>query len=236
MEEATHIAIVLVGLESAYLLFQCSSSHLPDFAHLSESFKPAIIFIVAYAGCIATIFMNVKQIRFFQSKIIRNLIKYLHAADGAVALLMGIAICYQSNILFIIGILCITKLFLLHLLSRMVTGVATHSMAAVALQTTKTFIHHTASFYFISDPTTALLTGVWRCISMNGHAVLTLRGTLPEKTYERLMWIITHARNAAMITILILCLYSFQIRRGFGKSIDYFIEACLTRSKKIMFI
>ena len=111
-----------------------------------------------------------------------------------------------------------TKCFLLHLLSRMVTGQAAFGSMAISLQTTKTFLHHTGSFLFLGDGPTALITGVWRFISMNGHAAMTLRDRLDTKTYDRVIWNITHARNSVLAVVLATCFVNPAIRRGFGTS------------------
>uniref|UniRef100_A0A7S3HSX0 Vomeronasal type-1 receptor n=1 Tax=Spumella elongata TaxID=89044 RepID=A0A7S3HSX0_9STRA len=116
--------------------------------------------------------------------------------------------------------ICMTKLFLLYLLSRMVTGVKTHSIMSVVLQTTKTFIHHTGSFFFIPSDAydVIIITSIWRFISMNGHAILTMRKKLSNETYNRLMWIIAHMRNAIVVVVIALCLAYPTIRHGFALS------------------
>jgi hypothetical protein len=168
--------------------------------------------------CIATVIAELKKYAFFQSSSIRNVLKALHAADGVIALLLGLALYYESPTLLLIGLICITKFFLLHLLSRMVTGQVAHGRFAVGLQTTKTFLHHVGSFVFLNNPSAALVTGIWRFISMNGHAAMTLRDKLDPKLYNNIMWKITHARNAVVVFILFLCFYNREVRRGFGKS------------------
>jgi hypothetical protein len=211
MEEATHVAVGMIAMECLSRLRKC------DIFKSNYNFCPGIIFVAAYLLCMSAILVDLKSINFFQSPSIKFFIKLLHSMDGFIALLMGVAMCLEKNDLFLISILCITKCFLLYLLSRMVTGVHAHSTFSIMLQATKTFIHHTGSFYFIADPDTALLTGIWRCVSMNGHAVLAFKESLSEETFDRLMWIITHSRNAVMIWILYLCITSASIRQGFGK-------------------
>jgi hypothetical protein len=213
MEEATHAAIFLVAAECAWRLTHCDVIQ----SIFSSRFHPGLIFILSYLGCIGNIFLDIKNAAFFQSDFIRGLIKTLHACDGILALVIGIGIYLQNDIITLIGILGITKLYMLYLLSRMVTGVKSYSKLEMVVQTTKTFIHHTASFYFLADPTTAAITAFWRFISMNGHAALTLREKMSEEGYTSLMWMITHARNAAMMLVLVLCWWSPSIRRGFGK-------------------
>ena len=52
---------------------------------------------------------------------------------------------------------------------------------------------------------------------MNGHAAMTLRKSLSEKTYNKVMWMITHARNAILAIVILICFFSRDIRRGFGE-------------------
>lgn len=212
MEEATHLAIALVTAESVWRITHCNL--VKYFSH--DEYHPEIMFCSTYVLCMIAILLDLKSMTFFKSSLIRNIITVLHGADGFIAFGMGIGIYYQNSLLLAMSIILISKFFLLHLLSRMVTGVKAHDKLAIMLQTTKTYIHHTASFYFISDPTTALLTGFWRFISMNGHAAMTLKGKLSESSYDRIMWNITHARNLFMLFIIYLCYYYDSIRRGFG--------------------
>ena len=53
---------------------------------------------------------------------------------------------------------------------------------------------------------------------MNGHAAMTLRDQINETNYIRIMWVITHLRNLILTLILIACMVSPSIRRGFGKN------------------
>lgn len=167
--------------------------------------------------CIVVIFLDIKKYNFFKSPRLRSLLSFLHSIDGVVALVLSLAHYYKSELLLNIGVLMIAKCFLLHLLSRMVTGQAAFGPLAVSLQTTKTFLHHTGSFLFLGNDNTALITGCWRFISMNGHAAMTLREKLNESTYDRIMWAITHARNVMMALVILICFINADIRRGFGK-------------------
>jgi hypothetical protein len=148
-------------------------------------------------------------------------ISILHAFDGVIALLIGLGFYFESNLLVTIGVIGITKFFLLYLLSRMVTGKKSHNRWSMILQTTKTFLHHTASFFFVSNRNAILLTSVWRFVSMNGHAAMTFRSKLTEKQYNSLMWKITHARNTVLLFVLLTCFARGDVRRGFG---DFFFS------------
>lgn len=210
MEEATHAALGLIVTELIVV-----GLSIPAEANPSTYLD---VFVISYLLCIGAVLLNVRSIPFFQSSGVRNFIKILHMLDGVIAMLIGYAISAKDKWLLIFGVLCITKFFLLYLLSRMVTGVQTHSTFAIVVQTTKTYIHHVGSFFFIRDPRVAILTGIWRFISMNGHAALTLRDHMAPATYDRIMWTITHMRNAAMVCVLYLCYSDNDIRKGFGVS------------------
>ena len=95
--------------------------------------------------------------------------------DGINALGIGLGLYYGNDILFLIGVIFMVKCGLLYLLSRMVTGQAAHNKYQMLIQTTKTYLHHVGSFLFLTNPTVTILTTIWRCISMNGHAILTAR-------------------------------------------------------------
>jgi hypothetical protein len=212
MEEATHTAWAIVAIESAWRLSRCRRILDTD-----ETFNSSLLFTTSYVLCIVAVLIELKKYDFFKSPLIRNMLTVLHALDGIIALLLGFAVYFRSPLLLSIGLIAMTKFFLLHLLSRMVTGQAAFGRFPISLQTTKTFLHHVGSYIFIAEPSTALITGFWRFVSMNGHAAMTLRDKLSKKTYESLMWRITHARNLAVATVLTLCLINPQIRRGFGK-------------------
>ncbi len=155
--------------------------------------------------------------KFFKTSLVRDSITFLHASDGLIALSLGLSVYYQSNIAIALGILAITKFFLLHLLSRMVTGVKAYTYFEIAMQTTKTFIHHTGSFYYISNPTVAVVTGLWRFVSMNGHAILSYKSAMSTETFDKWMWAITHSRHITMAVVMLLCAVNEEVRRGFGE-------------------
>ena len=227
MEEATHLACLLVVLESVTRFAAYSHKGIDAY-----DTSLCVLFVASYTMCIGAILLNLKDMTFFQSPFVKGSIKILHALDGVNALLIGAGMYYRNLLLLAIGLVFMTKVFLLYLLSRMVTGVKTHSTASVVLQTTKTFLHHIGSFMFIApaDRKVILVTALWRFISMNGHAAMTLRGHISPQLYDRVMWIICHLRNAALITVLLLCIVYTDIRRGFGKLSTLFIFAFLNQS------
>lgn len=215
MEEATHFATFLVAAEVTWRLSNCS---LQQTLQTSGYFQPWLPISVSYVMCIIVIYLDVKNMEFFKSKFLRNIITALHALDGVLALCMGLGLYYRDTLLFVLSILGITKLFLLHLLSRMVTGVKVHDKFSIAVQTTKTFLHHTASFYFINNGKVIIVTALWRFVSMNAHAALVLKDYLAPQTYDAIMWLATHARNIAMLVVLLLCVFDDESRSGFAVS------------------
>lgn len=222
MESATYVACIACLSETLWRFQQCyvavpnnNNSNNNDINN--ASFTSGFVYFGAYILCIVAVFLDLKQYSFFKQPILRKFLSFLHAMDGIVALILGLAYYYKSQLILYIGVLAITKCFLLHLLSRMVTGEAAFGPYAISLQTTKTFIHHTGSFLFLGHDTTAIIAGCWRFVSMNGHAAMTLRDSLDASTYDRLMWLITHARNTVLVLVILTCFLDPDIRRGFGK-------------------
>ena len=214
MEGATHVAWMSVLLEVIWRAHKCSKIH--DYLRPHESFSAGSVYLGAYVLCILAVWIDLKRYTFFKQPALRSFLSFLHAIDGVIALVLSLAYYYKNQLMLYVGVLAITKCFLLHLLSRMVTGQAAFGPLAISLQTTKTFLHHTGSFLFLGDNSTALITGCWRFISMNGHAAMTLRDKLDASTYDRIMWAITHARNSILACVLITCFVNPAIRRGFG--------------------
>ena len=80
MEEATHVAWIMVGAEVLYRSFSCSTS-LTSLLYISTNedsnntsnpgFKsiatPGLIFIISYTCCILAIYADVKNIKFFKT-------------------------------------------------------------------------------------------------------------------------------------------------------------------------
>ena len=205
-------------IESAWRIHKCYAIS----SGYQSIFFPSVgsAYLGAYFLCVLAIYLDLKSYRFSKLPAVRNLLSFFHAMDGISAATLALAYYYKSSILLYLGIIFVTKGFMLHLLSRMVTGEAASSKAEITLQTTKTFLHHTGSFLFLCDDNTALMTGLWRFISMNGHAAMTLREVLSEEPYKKLMWRITHSRNATLVVVIITCFISADIRRGFGKLIS----------------
>ena len=215
MEEATYLACIAVTLETAWRAHRCNLSD----QLLTSRFwmSPSFAFGVSFVLCISAILLDVKSKAFFKSTTIRDIISLLHAMDGVSVLILGIGLYGHFYYLTIFGILCLTKFFLLHMLSRMVTGIKTTTQFQVCVQTTKTFVHHIGSFLFLSHPKVILITTIWRCISMNGHAVLAMKQDLSPKTFDLCLWIVSYLRNTLIVMVLFICWLNPTLRRGFGK-------------------
>lgn len=224
MQAATHLAAAAVAMESAWRVRRCN-----PFSDGRGWSQPCVYFAISYALCIVAVFFNLKSKAFFQSKLFRDRLSFLHALDGVSALLMGVAVYLGSDALLVLTLLTITKFFLLHMLSRMVTGEASATHWEVCVQCTKTYIHHVGSFLFVHDAPTALWTATWRFISMNGHAALTYRKSLVPELYIQIMWAITHARNAVLIAVLVGCSVDPRLRRGFALSASGHMAYMLVR-------
>ena len=169
---ATRVAWVAVLVESVWRIHKCYAISSGYQSILFSSVGSA--YLGAYLLCVLAIYLDLKSYRFSKLPAVRNLLSSLHAIDGISAAMLALAYYYKSPILLYSGILFLTKCFMLHLPSRMVTGEAASSKAEITIQTTKTFLHHTGSFLFLCDNNTALMTGLWRFIYMNGYAAIKL--------------------------------------------------------------
>ena len=136
-----------------------SLSH--DAGYLTRSYWA---YSIAYFLCVVVIFLDIKKYDFFKSPSLRSLLSFLHAADGIVALILALAFYYKSRLLLYGGVVAITKLFLLHLLSRMVTGEAAFGPWAITLQV---ITHPLTNTPTLDDPVTHQLT-------YSLHHILTL--------------------------------------------------------------
>lgn len=215
MEEATYLACIIVSVETLWRLNRCDSLHY--LLSIDGLMSPSVLFASSFVLCIGTVLLDVKSMSFFKSTGVRDAISLLHASDGLSALILGIGLYTRYWFLIVLGILCLTKFSLLHMLSRMVTGVKSTTQFQACAQTAKTFVHHLGSFMFLSNSKVILITTVWRCISMNGHAILAMKQDLEHAVFELWLWRISYLRNIAVVTVLITCLANATIRRGFGK-------------------
>jgi hypothetical protein len=85
-------------------------------------------------------------------------------------------------------------------------------------KTTKSFLHHFASFMFIIHPEEVLITTVWRTVSLGSHGTLYLRGKVSQERYDNIKYGFTVMRIIVMNTVLLLCLFHSDVRRQFARS------------------
>lgn len=214
MEEATYLASCLVSIESVYRMLNLSS--MSDYEA-----KLSAIFISSYILSIGMVFLDVKSSQFYSKNesFIRSVIKVLHGSDSFCALLLGVGLWFHSLTLISTSCLLLTKFFLLHLLSRAVTGVKTTDKLSMCIETTKAYLHHMGNFLFIGpeDYTMILITTIWRFLSLTGHLAMYLsENSVISKNF--FFWQLSYCRNAAILIMLFLCQYSNNIRSGFGEN------------------
>jgi hypothetical protein len=175
-------------------------------------------FISTYFFCTIPIFLDLKQTSLISSENFRWSFSLLHMIDSISILMVGYGMFHQSKIIFLIGLLFSAKFMFLSLASRMVTGNKAVGIIAEIEELTKVFIHHFGSFLLIDDPLTIMLTGIWRAISISGHAVLALRRKLSSDLYDKLNWLCVHLRTACMFLIILLSFMSPELRKGLAVS------------------
>jgi hypothetical protein len=151
------IVFILVLFEMLWRFNHCYNYiyiqfiNMITFKQLYTSILPCFQFIISYILCMLTIWLGIKKWNISKHKILRDFLTILYGLDGIAALLLGYSIYIKNNWLTLISILISTKIFLLHFLSRMVTGLHAYTNNAIALQTTKTYLHHLGSFFFLSS-------------------------------------------------------------------------------------
>lgn len=208
------MASCLVSIESVYRMLNLSS--MSDYEA-----KLRAIFISSYILSIGMVFLDVKSSQFYSKNesFIRSVIKVLHGSDSFCALLLGVGLWFHSLTLISTSCLLLTKFFLLHLLSRAVTGVKTTDKLSMCIETTKAYLHHMGNFLFIGpeDYTMILITTIWRFLSLTGHLAMYLsENSVISKNF--FFWQLSYCRNAAILIMLFLCQYSNNIRSGFGEN------------------
>lgn len=219
MEEATQAAIVVVATEIIVRLLSCDVMETMKSLTMT-TYVPSLYYSVVYGLCILPVLFNVKKYAIMKSAELKYVLNLIHSVDGLLSLTLGLAHYLQSNWLLALSIIAITKGFLIHLLSRMVTGQATFTSFQVCVQTTKTYLHHVGSFIFLSPnyPSTIVITALWRCVSMTGHAALAFRDKLSPTIFDSVLWKVTHGRNISILLIWLFCWNDPKIRRGFAVS------------------
>lgn len=177
------------------------------------------LFLVSYTLCIVTDVFGLSSCSFVKHNFFRSTLSLMHGLDGLAALMIGLAIRFKSLTWLTIGLMIMTKFFLIHLLNRMILAKKkTDNFYDGLTQTTKSFLHHTASFLFLQHPNEIIITTVWRTISMTGHAALVLRDKLSHKSMHNCHWGLAYVRIAFQISLLWMCYASASLRSEFGAS------------------
>lgn len=229
VKSIVHSSLLLVAVE--YYLTLSSHSQYEHYEYWIYGGKS---FLVAYVLCILSEVFSFKDLTFVKSTRFKNVLSVLHGSDGLAAFLIGVGIKLRSKLLLWIGLLIMTKFFLIHLLNRMIlANKKADNLIDGVTQTSKSFLHHIASFLFLYEsspmPTISedpyffmgdaiLLTTLWRTISMSGHAILVLRGRLESKKLSQLSWALAYLRNAFMLYLLLRCLVDPHLRESMGIS------------------
>lgn len=182
-----------------------------------------ILFLLSYISCIIAGTLGLKDLfPFIKSNEFKSFMSYLHGLDGVSALIIGISIYFKSVIGISIGILLITKFSVICLMNRMILGKISNDTSLIdeIQQTSKSYLHHVASFLFIQHPLEILITTAWRTISMSGHSLLVLRNSphFTEEQLTKLNWNLSHIRNIFVFILLIICSFHSEIREAFARS------------------
>ena len=94
-----------------------------------------------------------------------------------------------------------------------------HDLSDYITNLTRQYLHHLGSFLFITDPTTMILTTMWRTASIFGHMIIFFpEGTLSTTNKNRLKWCIITIRLFACISVFLLCIVFPTVRKGFIES------------------
>jgi len=225
----THIAWALVATEALWRLNHCNplllnvcgrTDSCVPFSILRLATLPCVVFFITYVMCVLMSSANMKQWTFVKSKAFRDFIDVLLVLDGTTSFAIGMALLFQSNLALTFAVLCSSKFFLLHLLSRMVTGVSGKGRWDASVQCTKAYLHHVGSFLFISDPTSIAITSIWRGVSMSGHSIPVLKRVLniPTRSAENILFVINILRTILIVSVVGICLIFTSARRGFALS------------------
>eukprot|EP01038_Epipyxis_sp_PR26KG_P011663 gene11663-15615_t len=160
--------------------------------------------------------------KIFSNRKVQNFLPYLYIFDSVAALFLSLAIYLENYILFIVSMTFLCNFFLLHILHRVFNAKKPDGMLDELVATTKSYIHHCASFLFLdsNDYEVLLITAIWRAVSMSGHTaqVLGLKKVITTDELNRFNWFLSHVRNIIVLIILVLCFIFPKIRNSFGKS------------------
>ena len=190
------------------------------------------IFFYSYLLCLMTQLFGFKDMKTITtSTLFRSTLSFLHGLDGFAALLIGASMYYRSRIGLWIGSIMITKVFLIHLLNRLILAKKSDlGIFAECTQTTKSYLHHVSSFFFLSHPSEIIITTLWRTISMTGHATLVLRGKVSPSNISKINWILAYMRILMVIAVLYFCFVNDEIASAFGRSAVGHISYMMVRA------
>jgi len=207
---------VLIAVELCLLL--SSPKRLSLF--VTPSWNPLAIIGMMYLLCLVPVLCEVKKYSFTKSENFRLLLSWLHWGDGLVAFAMGLSFYYKNQTALVLCVLCSCKFFFIFVMSRVVTGNTPEGLVAEIDETTRNFVHHVGSFFFLPGGLfpVVLITAVWRLVSMSGHALIASKKWFSTSTYDQINWKLTHLRSATVVSIFGLCLISPSIRLGFAES------------------
>lgn len=201
---------MLVFVEAVWRIVIHSKSYWVD---------QGICFAAFFVVCIVMQAANFKDCVVVKHPYFRTLLSFSHGADGLLAGAIGLSIYYRSRIGLIVSLAFMCKFGLLCLLNRMILAKAVSaSPFETMLQTTKSFLHHVASFIFVSQPTEILITAAWRTLSMTGHALLVLRGQVDPKVIRSTNWVLSFMRMVFMTALIGALCVSSDLRAAFGHS------------------
>jgi hypothetical protein len=210
IKKIVHASFALIALEMCGKLYWKDDSYWLD---------GGAVFVITYALCIVTDIMGVSSMAFVKNSYFRGLLSAMHGLDGAAACLIGNAVLWRNTAMICMGMLFMTKFCLIHLLNRMILAKnKTDNFLDGLTQTTKSFLHHVASFIFLRHPTEIIITTIWRTISMSGHAALVLRERISSKNMSACHWVLAYMRVSFQFLLLVLCYLSPQLRGEFAHS------------------
>jgi len=218
MENIASIGLTGIFFESYWRSSQCS------LVYNDGQYHPFLAFAICYLLCLIVALLDFKNLSFFRSPAIRNLLSILHSMDGIITIFIAISLYLKRLDCLVISLILSTKCFLLSFVARVVTGKVANTTTEKFMQITRVYLHHVGSFIFIYSDSTIILTAIWRFISMTGHALVSFRTKelkiedfrLSERYRFNVMFV-GFLRQIILIVVLIGCFVFPDIRRGFGK-------------------
>ena len=214
MDELSVVGMVAIICEMTWRMSVCDKMYI-------TIFEPYSVFISTYLLCILVALFDLKHIKFFQSTRIRQILSFLHAIDPITAATLGIGLYFKRIDITFLSVVASTKIGLLSFVTRMITGKACKTKMDSVLETTRAYLHHVGSFLFLNSNELALITAIWRCLTLLGHALVAskIKSDNPTLTanYESRIRFIAYLRQFLLFSVLLTCFLIPHIRREFGK-------------------